>query len=122
MTNPHPNSRAYTPMSDADRKKVLELYNSGRSMTWITKNMPEVRAFQIRKLIYPEAAALHLEQRRSKRISREDMSTIRIDRSSREDAARLMKQIPPDTRDLTARLCGDPLPTRSALDTRGSRE
>jgi acyl-CoA synthetase (AMP-forming)/AMP-acid ligase II len=27
---------------------------------------------------------------------------------------------PPDTRDLTARFCGDPLPGRSALDQRGS--
>lgn len=29
--------------------------------------------------------------------------------------------IPSDTRDLTARLCGDPLPGRSALDRRAGR-
>lgn len=35
------------------------------------------------------------------------------------DADRLKAQIPPDTRDLTARIFGDPLPGRSALDQRG---
>lgn len=33
-------------------------------------------------------------------------------------AAKLFQQIPKDTRDLTARFCGDPLPGRSALDLR----
>lgn len=32
----------------------------------------------------------------------------------------LLAAIPPDTRDLTARFCGDPLPGRSALDRRQS--
>src|SRR5690348_11394150 len=32
------------------------------------------------------------------------------------DARKLMKQIPPDTRDLTAQLCGDPIPGRRAID------
>lgn len=31
------------------------------------------------------------------------------------EVARLLAAIPPDTRDLTARVMGDPLPTRSAL-------
>lgn len=34
----------------------------------------------------------------------------------RRDAMRLMAQIPDDTRDLTGRIFGDPLPGRSALD------
>ncbi len=33
-----------------------------------------------------------------------------------EQAQRLFRQIPPDTRDLTGRLLGDPIPGRSALD------
>jgi hypothetical protein len=37
-------------------------------------------------------------------------------RGADESALRLMEMIPPDTRDLTARLFGDPLPGRSALD------
>lgn len=32
------------------------------------------------------------------------------------DARRLLRQVPPDTRGLTAYLCGDPLSGRSALD------
>lgn len=33
-------------------------------------------------------------------------------------AEKLMREIPEDNRDLTGRLCGDPLPGRSALDAR----
>lgn len=39
-------------------------------------------------------------------------------RSVDEAARRLQAQIPEDTRDITARFCGDPLPGRSALDRR----
>lgn len=37
------------------------------------------------------------------------------------DAARLAQFIPEDTRSLTGRFCGDPLPGRSALDLRLAR-
>jgi hypothetical protein len=37
-------------------------------------------------------------------------------RGAEESALKLREQIPPDTRDMTARLFGDPLPGRSALD------
>lgn len=36
----------------------------------------------------------------------------------KRQALELYRQVPRDTRDLTARLCGDPLPGRSALDQR----
>lgn len=36
--------------------------------------------------------------------------------AARADAERLLRQVPRDTRDLTARFCGDPLPGRSALE------
>lgn len=35
-------------------------------------------------------------------------------------AKKLLRQIPPDTRGLTARIAGDPLPGRSALDQQGA--
>jgi hypothetical protein len=38
---------------------------------------------------------------------------------TRAELAKLLRSIPLDTRDLTARICGDPLPGRSALDMRG---
>lgn len=37
---------------------------------------------------------------------------------ARRDAERLLKLVPPDTRTLTGRLCGDPLPGRDALSMR----
>jgi hypothetical protein len=51
---------------------------------------------------------------------RRDRSRLRngsVARADR-DAMRLMAQIPSDTRDFTARIMGDPLPGRSALDQR----
>jgi hypothetical protein len=36
--------------------------------------------------------------------------------AEKRDGERLLKLVPPDTRDLTARVFGDPLPGRSALD------
>lgn len=36
------------------------------------------------------------------------------------DAARALASVPPDTRNRTSRLFGDPLPGRSALDQRGA--
>lgn len=44
---------------------------------------------------------------------------FRASRVPEEDFLRLKAQIPDDTRDLTGRLCGDPLPGRSALDRLG---
>ncbi len=42
--------------------------------------------------------------------------TARSAKTIDQDALQLAKQIPPDTRDTTARLCGDPLPGRRAID------
>jgi hypothetical protein len=36
--------------------------------------------------------------------------------SDKATVRKLLKQVPPDTRGLTARIAGDPLPGRSALD------
>jgi hypothetical protein len=44
-----------------------------------------------------------------------DVMTVEAKRHAEE----LLKLVPPDTRDLTARLCGDPLPGRRAIDLRG---
>ena len=38
------------------------------------------------------------------------------------DGERLLREVPADTRDLTARALGDPLPGRSALDRMRNRE
>lgn len=41
-------------------------------------------------------------------------------RPTNEEYRRKIREIPPDTRDLCARLMGDPLPGRSALDQHSS--
>lgn len=47
-----------------------------------------------------------------------DRDTYTISAKTRADAERLMRQIPHDTRSLTGRMLGDPIPGRSALDMR----
>ena len=39
-------------------------------------------------------------------------------KEARINGERMWRDLPPDTRGLTARICGDPLPGRSALDKR----
>ena len=39
-------------------------------------------------------------------------------KEARINGERTWRDLPPDTRGLTARICGDPLPGRSALDKR----
>ncbi len=51
---------------------------------------------------------------RKTKTARENATAISI----KEDAAARLAEIPADTRSLTARLAGDPLPGRSALDRR----
>jgi hypothetical protein len=41
--------------------------------------------------------------------------------STKRDAEQRLREVPADTRDLTARICGDPLPGRSALAKRQNR-
>lgn len=74
---------------------------------------------RVRKTLNPEyAARVRAEKARQhyRNRSRLDAGIETIDREARKDAARLRQQIPPDTRGLTARIAGDPLPGRSALD------
>jgi hypothetical protein len=42
-----------------------------------------------------------------------DMTT-----AAKRDAERLLREVPPDTRDLTSRICGDPVKGRRAIDRR----
>lgn len=69
----------------------------------------------------------YLERKNQRRKQREAEKRVLTDGKMRgnqwttyfkakADGERLAKVIPPDTRDLSARLCGDPLPGRSALD------
>jgi hypothetical protein len=66
---------------------------------------------------YAERRRLAARLRRAS-IPRSPVSADRHSRSIERDAMALAKKIPPDTRDITATLCGDPLPGRRAIDFR----
>lgn len=74
----------------------------------------EVQRAQVRK-----AGRVRNERLTEEKLRRGhcDFYRSRVD----QDAARLAREIPSDERDLTGRLCGDPLPGRSALDQREGR-
>lgn len=62
-------------------------------------------------------------ERDKERVARQRLgvhNTYKVTRSEKHDAFILMDEIPDDTRDLTARLMGDPLPGRRAIDMRRS--
>jgi hypothetical protein len=58
------------------------------------------------------------QRRRAGKTGRAGKRSVEIDAT----ATSLRSLILHDARDLTARLCGDPLPGRSALDRRGRQE
>ena len=60
--------------------------------------------------------------RRSEILGPGNMQSAREIRKIDYEAMRLKREIPKDTRSLTARLCGDPLSGRSALDSHGQTE
>lgn len=71
---------------------------------------------------------MNYHDRRNRAIEREAAAAKRAaglryfgERVQREDIEARMAEIPYDTRDLTARIFGDPLPGRSALDRMGGR-
>lgn len=78
----------------------------------------------IKRVLDPEYAVKRRIQVREARQIREPSLPRKTARenatavSIKEDAAARLAEIPPDTRSLTARLAGDPLPGRSALDKR----
>ena len=67
-----------------------------------------------------EEFRLHrIQTYRTRRMSTDEVRRdTPTDRSTWADALERLALIPEDTRDTTARICGDPLPGRSALDRR----
>ena len=70
---------------------------------------------------------MNADQRRE-RMRRKNETGVKIDHGSdrlspaaKANAERMLAEVPEDTRDLTQRIAGDPLPSRSALAKRGAR-
>lgn len=83
----------------------------------------------IRYILDPEYAAMRRKQVNEARRRRGYTSTARADSGNRYPAGKInietiaarLAEIPADTRNLTARIFGDPLPGRSALDRQHER-
>lgn len=88
--------------------QARRLRSQGKTTAFIAKEIG-VSETTVRRILTD-----HQDSRRvanSQRAERHD---------DKADAARLMRKIPNDTRSLTARFFGDPLPGRSAADMRAS--
>jgi hypothetical protein len=75
-----------------------------------------VRGTTIRCWIDPEYRKKTNELHRKRWRRLQVQTDVVVRKYEAADADQLAKQIPPDTRDLTARLCGDPVPGRRAID------
>ncbi len=74
--------------------------------------MPSSRIEQLRQ------RAMEREAAAAKRAAGFQYPARAAARHAERDASRLLQLVPADTRNLTARIFGDPLPGRSALDQR----
>ena len=63
----------------------------------------------------------------ARRLRSDDPRTGKIEHfpymspAAKREAERQLAELPPDTRGLTAKICGDPMPGRSALDRKAGR-
>lgn len=110
---------------DLFRPRVLELREKGLSNYEIGRRLgisgEAVRVYAMTETKFARYSEKQRERRRAYRAAnggteRVVRPHIPTNRKIREDAAFRMDEIPADTRDLTARLLGDPLPGRRALD------
>lgn len=102
-------------MTEQNRAEARQLYAAGWTITAIGRHLgflPE----SIRRIVDERYAARRRESINKAREQRR-LTSAAISQRREVDASR--SEVPTDTRDLTARLFGDPLPGRSALDQRG---
>lgn len=66
-----------------------------------------------------------VNERRRERANGAGRADIRhmpeVSAEAKRDGEVLLRQIPPDTRDMTSKICGDPLPGRSALSQKSTQ-
>ena len=108
-------------LSDGDRNEIAALRADGWTHAHIAAHFG-VGIFVVRRVLDP--AALRASERASRRRAAAGRGRGESDAYSSVDQDARTKAIQPpkrDERDLTAKVCGDPLPGRSALDRRGER-
>lgn len=110
-------------ISDEQLKKAKAMIADGKSWTEIGNEFGFSRDTIRRRLdpVWREERAASIRSARSKRVGcneRGPQLQHRTRTQIRRDAERRLEEIPDDTRSLTGRLLGDPIPGRSALDKR----
>lgn len=100
--------------------RAKELYDGGGlSFKAIARAIGVASGDTIKRWLDPKWAERSRQYQRDTYQRVEDVHLVPLDRGPDErDLKARWREIPPDTRDLTARLCGDPLPGRRALDRR----
>lgn len=97
--------------------RVCELKNQGKTNREISR-IVGIHICTVGAWLNPDLAKNHYFYRDGDKIPR---NTLRPSRTRLPEGELLKRATPIDTRDLTARLLGDPLPSRSALDKRMGR-
>lgn len=100
------------------RAKVFALQQAGISAADIAKQL-SITSHTVRAWTNDEYAQRRRDQINARRRGERAPPKIRVlelGRVSNAEAAARLREIPPDTRDNTARLLGDPLPGRRAID------
>lgn len=115
------------PLTDEEITEARAMRKNGMAWYRIGKVFG-VAEDTVRAAIEPGFAEMRREQKNLRRRARKEncafLTPVGVSRATREatknDFLARLAEIPPDTRSLTARIAGDPLPGRSALDRRYS--
>lgn len=112
MTRLH---RSIKDLSDEARSAIIHDFHAGVSIPRLSK-LHDIADEALRRMLVPGYAARRDAAVRMARRARERGGlSIKALRTAepievKHDADRLKTRIPPDTRSLTGRLCGDPIP------------
>ena len=109
-------------LTPEQRAEVMRLYRDEKVSVPKLAARFRVSDPTIRRVVDPKYRDYDrtVQNRKRARLIKESPHAGRLSagRPTAEDVERLRADIPADTRDLTARILGDPLPGRSALDRR----
>ncbi len=99
-------------MTSAERKLAREMRAAGATFKELSAAIPTTTTYQLRCVVDSSYADRERSRPRYSKAARPEAA-------DKAELRRRLRAIPQDTRDLTGRLNGDPLPGRSALDMRG---
>lgn len=100
-------------------EQARELLAAGMCYEQIAKKMGIGSGWTIRRWLDPAFAEKRRQASRDRRFAYPPDLFAYEAKPSEADLRARLAEIPPDTRDITGVLCGDPLPGRDALSQRG---